>query len=84
MATAEFTDVETCILSVLSDGMPHKRGDLKACLCDHLADFDTVRVHLSRIRKKLPPDEEIICQFFRREFHYRHIRKLTSNSPRNT
>lgn len=78
MATGSYTDVESCILSVLSDGEPHPRESLLACLCDSEGTFCAVRRHLSNIRKKLPANERIICQFWRRSLHYRHVIHLVA------
>ena len=51
----EFTPTERDILAVLSDGMPHSRTELHACLPDELGGFVNLRMHISRMRKKLRP-----------------------------
>lgn len=71
-----FTKVEQRMLEVLSDGLPHSRKELHACLYDELSRISSIRYHLSNIRKKLPDGETVICEYVGTTFKYRHIRLL--------
>jgi DNA-binding CsgD family transcriptional regulator len=75
-----YTPTEQRIVDLLSDGMPHKREELHACLSDDLASRTAVQMHVSNIRKRIRVrGEEIICEYYHRNLYYRHVRLL--NSP---
>ena len=58
--TARLTTTEGRILSLLSDGRPHTRMELLACLPDsEYATPRTLQVHVSNLRDKLQPGEAI-------------------------
>lgn len=68
---------QRAMLHVLSDGLPHRRAELHACLPDELARQQAVNVHLTRIRKYLlPHGQTIICELVNRSISYRHVRLL--------
>lgn len=63
------------MLDLLSDGLPHSRGDLHK-LCGP-SSVGVVARHIHHIRKGLRPiGEDIICELHKRQIHYRHIRLL--------
>ena len=75
MRSDTFTPTERAMLAVLSDGRPHPRGDLEACLPDALGSPANIHPHLTAIRKVLRPlGQDIICQVVNRRNYYRHIR----------
>ena len=76
---AEFSPTQTKILMVLSDGLPHRFEELRACLPDDMSGITALRMALSRIREKLRPrGEDIICQHVNHSHRYRHVRLLHS------
>jgi len=75
-----WTPVETKMLQLLSDGKPHTREELHGCLWDDKSYLRTIQFHLSKIRQRLRPQgQDIICELFKRQIHYRHIRYLASD-----
>jgi hypothetical protein len=79
MVDIKFTPTQQRLLKVLSDGMPHKREELMACLADGLSNPVTVNNHLADIRKFLRLiGQDIICEFIHRQRQYRHVRLLNS------
>lgn len=75
----EFTGVRKKMVELLSDGLPHTRQELHACLSDELGPLSNIRAHLSIMRKKLRTiGEDILCEFVGRKLHYRLVRLLPS------
>lgn len=75
-----FTPTESRILHALSDGMPHRSADVLAFFEDELATKKTLQSHLSNIRKKLAPKgEDIVCEYWKGGFSYRHVRILKTS-----
>ena len=80
----KFTPTQVRILAVLSDGLPHRREELRDVLPDELGSLDNVRPHLTAIRRVLRPrGEDIVCEFSqapgtKRCWCYRHVRLLAS------
>ena len=71
--------VQQKMLAVLSDGLPHHRSELHACLWDDQGPIGNIKPHLNMIRKVLrPKGEDIVCIFLHRRICYRHIRLLAS------
>lgn len=69
-----FTPTQRCILSILADGLPHRPAEIRSCLPDDMALVNTLRTHLSNIRKKLrPKGEDIACVIHCRRMCYQHI-----------
>ncbi len=66
------------MLKLFSDGLPHTRRELHACLDDELSALATIQYHISTLRKLLPAGEAIDCVFVNRRFCYRHVRLLAS------
>jgi hypothetical protein len=67
------------MLEVLSDGRPHQKTELHACLSDDLAQMSALTPHLVAIRKMLRlQGEEVVCEFINRQRLYRHVRLLPS------
>lgn len=78
-SNGRFTATEKKIIDVLSDGLPHRREELHACLPDELGDRINLNLHISNIRKKIVGrGEDIVCQLRNRRIHYRHVRMLHS------
>ncbi len=76
----EFTPVETKMLAVLSDGMPHGKEELHECLWDREGTVDNIRMHISNMRKKLERHgHTIVCVTLWRKAFYRHVRLLRRN-----
>ena len=79
MSNNGYTPTERRMLELLRDGLPHSREDLHSCLDDDLSQLTAIQYHLSRIRGKLSLiGEDIICEYYKRSFYYRHVRLLTS------
>jgi len=67
------------MLAVLSDGMPHDRRELHACLPDELSQMNSIKIHLTKIRRVIQPrGEDIVCQYLNHRPQYRHVRLLHS------
>ncbi len=74
----DFTPTQQKILLFLADGMPHNKYQVLECI-DEQADMNTLRVHLTNIRKILRPiGEDIICEVRGYTNCYRHVRLLAS------
>ncbi len=68
---------ERRINQLLSDGKPHLKEEIHACLYDELSDIKTIRYHISTLRKVVRLlGEEIICEFANRRIMYRKVRLL--------
>ena len=52
--------VQTRMLRVLSDGLPHEAEELVACLADELGDGTNIHPHLTALRKEINPRGEDI------------------------
>ena len=77
MPTNGFTKTQQALLQLLSDGQPHPRKDLIACLGDSLADRFTLNRALKNLRPKLRTrPEDIICELKHKGIHYRHVKLL--------
>jgi len=50
-----YTRTEKRLMDVLSDGMPHHKEELWACIDDELSGENTLRVHMTNLRNKLRP-----------------------------
>lgn len=55
MITAKLTPTQQRIWDVLKDGQPHTKDELVACINDELSPRNTIHVHLTYLRRKLPP-----------------------------
>ncbi len=73
----KLTPVQTRMVEVLSDGLPHTRKELEACLFDELSGRNAMNMQLSRLRKKLRPNgEDILCEWCAKQYMYRRVRLL--------
>lgn len=73
----QFTPTQQRMVDLLSDGLPHSRHELHACLNDELQPLIHITPHLTLIRKVLrPKGQDIICEIYNRTVHYRHVRLL--------
>jgi hypothetical protein len=74
------TKVQNRMMQVLSDGLPHTREELHACLADELGPTDNIRSHISGIRKFLNPKGYDIL-FVRKQIGFRYILIRLLHSP---
>ena len=68
-----WTPTQARLMEVLGDGEPHPRDELVACLEDEMSEWRNVAPHLTYLRKKLRPEQDVICQVVNRAFMYRLI-----------
>lgn len=75
------TATERRLWDVLRDGMPHSRGELRACINDEFAVESCLRMHLSNVRRKIRPRRDIMPCYPGpgRALHYRLVRLI--NQP---
>lgn len=74
---SRFTPTESRLLSLLSDGLPHSKKELHACLYDSLGILNNIQAHISHLRSKIrPKGEDIVCEYAKRQIWYRHVRLL--------
>jgi hypothetical protein len=73
-----FTATQRKMLEVLSDGLPHSREELHACLPDELGPLSNIRAHLVVIRKVLlRRGEHVAAEMgWKGKISYRHVRLL--------
>ncbi len=69
----EVKGVKLKLLKLLSDGEYHDKSEL--CRYADCAR-GALPVHISSLRKSLPPDETIVCEMEHRKIGYRHVRRL--------
>jgi len=75
-----FTPTQQRMLRVLSDGLPHTRDELGACLDDELAKPKAIHNHLIVLRKLLKcHGETVLCEWDRKRPRYRHVRLIKPN-----
>ena len=74
-----YTPTEQRIMTMLSDGQFHTRGQLMGCLGDELTAVGTLHVHLTNLRQKLRPmGQDIIFRNIEGVSCYMHARILAS------
>ena len=74
-----FTPIESRIVAVLADGLPHHPRELVPLIGDEMADVGNVQDHITNLRKKLNPiGEHVVCEFVSRQRLYRQVRLLPS------
>lgn len=84
MTAEHWTPTQRRMLALLSDGMPHSRHELHACLEDNLGAITNIRDHISKLRGKLRPrGETIVCEVWNRTIHYRWVRLLDAAIERD-
>lgn len=75
-----FTPTQQRILDILSDGMPHHRSELHRCLNDDMSSTKVLRGHIYLLREKLlKRGENILCEYFKGSFMYRHVRLISKD-----
>ncbi len=80
MTNGNFTPTQSAMLQVLSDGRPHPKSDLHACLPDPEGTKDNIKVHICRMRKRLrPAGKDILCVWDRRRWFYRLVRLINTS-----
>lgn len=66
------TPTQARINQLLSDGKSHLKDELVGCLWDEQSEPETIRYHISTLRKVLEIlGEEIICEMSGRRVSYR-------------
>lgn len=74
----ELTKTEHQIYEALRDGFPRSKVDLIEQLPDPEMT-DTLRVHISHLRKKLAPRGlSVLCEVIHKKVHYRLVRYVTA------
>lgn len=73
-----YTPTQRAILRVLSDGEPHLKEDLLSAMPDDLCSVENLRNHISGLRKRLPPDQYVVCVLRYRRVYYQHVKSLFS------
>lgn len=59
-----FTKTQTRLLTLLSDGVPHAKQEMRDCLYDDMGALSNVHFHVTCIRKKIrPAGYRIMIQF---------------------
>lgn len=81
---SDWTKTEECIWSVLADGLPHTRDELRRCLPDDLGANVNLQVHISNIRRKLPAHELIVCEVGNHPIRYRRVRMIRNRNARKS
>jgi hypothetical protein len=73
------TTTQKRMMAVLSDGLPHDRHELHACLDDELSALTAIQPHLTYIRKAIRGrGEDVLCVYHGRTVKYQHVRVLYS------
>lgn len=75
----QFTVTQRRIVQLLMDGRSKPRSQVLECLDDPMADYRTLRVHLTKIREVLRPlGLDVVCLDggFRRTARYRLVRQF--------
>lgn len=81
MDYSKFTKTQLKLLELLDDGLPHHRNELQQKLPDELAGRNALANMLCEMRKSLRPQgHDIICEYYRRGYHYRHVRLLSRSN----
>lgn len=67
------------MLTILADGLPHRREELHACLPDDLGDLSNIKAHLTAIRKAIRPQgRDVACELLGGVICYRLVRLIAS------
>ena len=69
MASTPFTATEQRLYTLLLDGMPHSREEVRDCVGDEYTEYMAVAKHVSKLRRKLPLGRDIVA----RNGHYRLV-----------
>lgn len=80
MEEQKLTPTQSRMLNILSDGLPHSREELHACLNDDLGELSNIQPHISLLRKSLRRHgQEIECVNRAGNWFYRHVRVLANS-----
>jgi len=77
MIESDLTPTEQRILSLLGDQRDHSKKELLAAIGD-FTDCNTLRVHISRLRKKISNGYDLFCSRTDNGCVYRLVRNLAS------
>lgn len=77
MTDPDYTPTQRMLLEVLSDGLPHKRDDLRRLIDPDLCERATLRVHISHLRHHLRLDgQNILCVWHKRVWCYQQVKLI--------
>lgn len=69
-----FPPIQKRILSLLSDGIAHKRDELMGCMGDELAGIQSLNTQLTGMRKVLRVlGLNVVCVLLNRSIHYQLV-----------
>ena len=69
--------VQSRMLAILRDGLPHTRQELHACLYDDCGAMSNIRCHLTLLRRVLrPKGRDILIEWINRRMHYRLVKLI--------
>lgn len=75
----KMTRTEQKIYNLLGDGQPHSRHDILLHLDpDGLMSLSTLQVHMTYLRRKLPPGELLVYVLRGKSRCYQRVRSLSS------
>lgn len=67
--------VQSKMMDMLGDGMPHTAKELATCLHDDLAPVTNIYAHVTTLRKRLrPTGTDIVNQYMDGAYYYRLVR----------
>lgn len=70
-----FTPIQTKMMAVLGDGLPHSKDELHEC-CGP-SSIGIVKFHIYGIRKKLQErGEDVVCTYSGGKFRYQYVRLI--------
>ena len=79
MPRGELTHNEVKVMQVLCDGYPHMAEELIAVCPDPMMNRAAISACIRRLRKKLPPGQEIVCDYYLMKYRYRLVRLLNKD-----
>ena len=75
LMAVELTKTRKKMLALLSDGKPHSRKELHACLWDQMSPLSNIQSHICMIRKAIEGSgKAIVCEIYKSKISYRLVR----------
>jgi hypothetical protein len=75
-----FSPIEKRMMQVFRDGRPHTIYELHRCIQDEYGRIDNVKMHVTRLRKKIQPlGHDILCVWYKMMFRYQQVILLENN-----
>jgi hypothetical protein len=69
-----YTPIEQRIIDLLSDGLPHERNEMCACIAPGSKNVNSLAVHIFYLRQKVRElKQDIVTEHRRGGIHYRHV-----------